>query len=148
MLNVAAQRKGASVNAYLILLRGSEVLLSLRQNTGYGDGLYGLVSGHVEDGESATSGMIREAQEESGVIIDPAHLQVVHVMHRQTTRFNVDFFFACSRWEGSITNAEPGKCKELRFFPIDQIPGNTLPYVAYALQAFQKGTLYSEEGWL
>lgn len=46
-------RTGASVNVYLILQKGDHVLLHLRKNTGYGDGYYGLISGHVEDHESA-----------------------------------------------------------------------------------------------
>lgn len=76
----------------------NEVLLYLR-NTGYCDGFYGLVSGHVEDDESATSALIREAHEEADIQFDPSHLRVVHVMHRKTNRFNIDIFFECSHWQ-------------------------------------------------
>ena len=65
----------------------------LRQNTGYLDNYWSFPAGHVETGESATEGMIREAREELGIILSPDNLQVVHVMHRKTNRLNVDIFF-------------------------------------------------------
>ena len=55
------ERSKASVNAYLILEKDGMVLLGLRKNTGYQDGMYSLVAGHIEDNESATTGMCREA---------------------------------------------------------------------------------------
>jgi len=55
------------------------VLFQLRKNTGYCDGMWSLVSGHVEDGECATSGMIREAHEEIGITLSTAQIKVVHV---------------------------------------------------------------------
>ena len=60
------------VNVHLVLLKEGRILLSLRQNTGYEDGRYGLVSGHLEEGESITQGMKREVKEEIG--ITPTHL--------------------------------------------------------------------------
>lgn len=35
----------------LMLINGSQVLLALRENTGYADGLWNLPSGKLEDGE-------------------------------------------------------------------------------------------------
>ena len=45
--------------AYIIPRRGNEVLLSLRKNTGYMDGNYSLVAGHVEAHETIEEGIIR-----------------------------------------------------------------------------------------
>ncbi len=69
METVKQKRTGAKIAVYLILKREEETLLLLRQNTGYMDGFYGLVSGHVENDESAVTAMIREAHEESGITI-------------------------------------------------------------------------------
>jgi len=141
------KRTGASVNVYLVLREKDRVLLSLRKNTGYLDGFYGLVAGHVEDGESATAAMIREAREEAGIELTAAQLKVVHMLHRQTNRFNVDVFFECTSWQGKIENREPEKCEKLEFFPIEQLPSNLMDYVGGVLDAVSRGMFYSELGW-
>jgi ADP-ribose pyrophosphatase YjhB (NUDIX family) len=141
------KKTGTFVCAYLILRQNSNVLLLLRKNTGYCDGQYGLVSGHVEEGEAATAGIIREGKEEAGIELLPSHLKVVHIMHRKTERLNVDIFFECSSWQGTVTNQEPEKCAALEFFPIENLPANTIPYVAKILQTTATGDFYSEQGW-
>lgn len=139
------KRKGASVNAYLILRRSDQVLLQLRKNTGYCDGLWSLVAGHVEDGEAASEGMRREAREEIG--IEVRDLKCVHVMHRATNRLNMDVFFECLSWEGQIEIREPHKCEALQYFPIDRLPENIVDYNGLALKWVLEGKCYSEVGW-
>lgn len=145
--NSKKKRSGASVNAYLILKKEKKVLLHLRKNTGYSDGFYGLVSGHVEDDEPATLAILREAYEEAGIELDNSSLHVVHVIHRKTNRLNIDIFFECSHWQGDITNKEPEKCASLDFFSIDNLPSNTIDYIKDALQAISANKFYSEVGW-
>ncbi|HEX2579912.1 MAG TPA: NUDIX domain-containing protein [Rhabdochlamydiaceae bacterium] len=147
MNQIATSKKMTYVCAYLILRKNNHVLLLLRQNTGYCDGQYGLVSGHVEDGEGATSGMIREAKEEASIELLPAQLKVVHIVHRYSNRQNIDIFFECTSWSGEIKNQEPAKCGGLEFFPVDNLPENTIPYIARTLQSAAKKISYSEEGW-
>lgn len=144
---VVKKRTGASVNAYLILKQGNEILLHLRKNTGYCDGMWSLVAGHVEDGESATAALIRETYEEIGITLSPDQIKVVHVMHRQTNRLNVDIFFACPLWEGVIKNCEPEKCEKLEFFSLENLPTNIVDYNATALKAVLNEEFYSEQGW-
>ncbi|MBA3722907.1 MAG: NUDIX hydrolase [Parachlamydiaceae bacterium] len=140
-------RTDASVNVYLVLRKDDKILLHLRKNTGYCDGLYGLVSGHVENGESAVSSIIREAAEEAGILIKSSDLNVVHMMHRQTNRSNVDIFFECCVWDKLITNKEPEKCEELKFYPLNKLPNNMVNYINDALRCILKSKIYSEEGW-
>lgn len=141
------KRSATSINAYLILRHEDKVLLMLRQNTGYGDGFYCVPSGHVEDGESASTGLIREAWEEVGVEINPSDLKMVHVVHARSNRQNVDFFFECSSWKGTIANREPDKCAEVSWYPINGLPSNIVVQVAQALRAVERGEYYSELGW-
>ena len=133
------KRSGTSLNVYLIVKKKNSVLLSLRQNTGYCDGSYGLVSGHVEEGESAINALIREAKEEAGIQIFASQIQLIHIMHRKTDRYNIDIFFTCS-FPGAIVNLEPHKCANLAFFDLDSLPSNTIPYIEKALKA----TLYKK----
>jgi 8-oxo-dGTP pyrophosphatase MutT (NUDIX family) len=141
------QRSGSSVSSYLILTQNNQVLLGLRKNTGYNDGLWSLVAGHVEDGESATAAMIREAREEIGIELSQEQMKVVHIMHRRSNRRNIDVFFVCSSWEGNPRNCELEKCETLKFFPLDALPSNTIDYNGYVLSAMAKGEFYSEHGW-
>lgn len=142
---ISQKRSGASVNVYLILRQNDKILFNLRKNTGYCDGMWGLVAGHVEDGESATSAMVREAKEEIGV--DLSCLKVVHVMHRQTNRLNMDIFFECSSWRGAIQNLEPEKCEQLEFFSLESLPSNMIDYNVAVLKSVLKEEFYSEKGW-
>lgn len=144
---VVKKRAGASVNVYLILKQSNKILLHLRKNTGYCDGMWSLVAGHVENSESATAAMIREAYEEIGIKLSPFQIKVVHVMHRQTNRLNVDIFFDCPLWEGIIKNCEPEKCERLEFFSLENLPTNIVDYNAIALKAVLNKEFYSEQGW-
>ncbi len=106
-----------------------------------------LVAGHVENGESATEGMIREAREEIGIDLYPDQIQVVHVMHRKTNRLNIDMFFDCTSWGSEIQNLEPEKCEKLEFFPLSSLPSNIVDYNETALRHILEGKFYSELGW-
>ncbi len=143
-----AKRRGTtSVSTYAILMKEGQVLLGLRQNTGYADGMWSLPAGHVEEGEPASAAMVREAEEEIGVHLDPQTLKAVHIMHRQSNRFNIDIFFTCSKWEGAIENREPQKCVRLSFFPLDALPENLIRYQRDALEGLSKGFSFTEQGW-
>lgn len=133
-----------SINTYLILEQAGKILLSLRKNTGYLDGFYSLVAGHVEQGEAGTAGMCREALEEIGIIIYPNHLKTMLTMHRKSNRDNIDLFMHCATWQNEIINAEPHKCGGLDFFDYDKLPENTSPYVLKALGAIKGGVTYLE----
>jgi ADP-ribose pyrophosphatase YjhB (NUDIX family) len=135
------------VTAHLFFLRDDEVLLLRRFNTGYEDGNYSVVAGHVEAGETVTTAAVREAGEEVGVRLAPGDLRVVHVMHRKAEDERVDFFLAVRRWAGEITNGEPHKCDDLSWHPLNSLPPNVIPYVRRALANYQAGVVFSEFGW-
>ena len=69
--------------SYVLLLRGREVLLQRRQNTGYMDGFWVAgAAGHVEPGETSRQAAVREVREELGVDIDAGNLELATVMQR------------------------------------------------------------------
>ncbi|MGE0665875.1 MAG: NUDIX domain-containing protein [Sphingomonadales bacterium] len=131
---------------YLILERDDCVLLLRRIQTGYEDGNYGLVAGHLEEGESAKAGVVREAREEAGLELLAENLELVHVVHRSVGGGRMGLFFRCCRWRGEPVNAEPHKCDDLAWFAKDSLPENTIPYIRHALMSARQGVTYSDEG--
>lgn len=136
----------------LILLKENQVLLLKRHGTRWADGYYALVAGCVENNESITQAMIREAREEANIILKPEWLTFGCVIDAQIVgRGNghtcVDFYFVANRWEGEITNNEPNKHQDLRFFPLDNLPAKLLPFMKEAIFHSLAGTRYGEVGW-
>lgn len=133
---------------HVLLLRGGEVLLLRRAHTGYQDGNFSTIAGHLDGGEEVLAAAVREAREEAGITLDPAELRMVEVMHnRDDDSEYIDFFVAAARWEGTIVNAEPHKCAELAWHSLDNLPPNTIPYVRRALENYQRGVWFASFGW-
>jgi 8-oxo-dGTP pyrophosphatase MutT (NUDIX family) len=133
---------------YLILERDGKILLSKRFQTGYEDGNYSMVAGHVDGGETMREATAREAMEEAGIKIEPTKLNHVLTMHRwQGDHERIEFYFTTNEWEGEIKNMEPNKCDDLSWFAIDQLPENTIPYIRTVVDCYKKGIQYYEFGW-
>lgn len=133
---------------HLFLVRDNQILLSRRFQTGYEDGNYSVPAGHAEFGETATQAMAREVHEEVGIHCLPKDLRCVHVMHRKKVmEERVDFFFVCKEWEGEVENKELEKCDDLRWFALQELPKNTIPYVKLAISNYQQSIFFSEYGW-
>lgn len=133
---------------YLILRRDDEVLLLQRANTGYRDGRYSTIAGHLDGDELATVGIAREAKEEADIVVDPKDLKLVHTSHRlnrnQADQERLDLFFEARAWQGEVRNVEPEKCADLSWFPLAALPDNMLPLVGNVLRDVTNGVSYSE----
>jgi 8-oxo-dGTP pyrophosphatase MutT (NUDIX family) len=142
-------RYTSCVDLHLILRDPhGRVLLGQRRNTGWSDGLLGLPSGHLEDGESATAGVAREAEEEIGVLIKTGDLRLAHMMHHRTESGRVSLFFEASHWSGEIVNVEPDRCTSWAFLDPAALSGDAVvPYVAEALRHIAAEDIYGEGGW-
>lgn len=133
----------------MILKKGDEVLLIRRQGSGYYDGWYALPAGHVEAGELPLGGLVREVKEELDITINPEDARLVHTMYRakhDETGERVDLFFEVGKWLGEISNVEPEKCDDVRWFSSGALPENTVPYVKKAISYAEEGIGYSETG--
>jgi ADP-ribose pyrophosphatase YjhB (NUDIX family) len=133
--------------AHLLLVRDERVLLLRRCNTGYEDGSYSVVAGHMDGGETAREAICREALEEAGIELSPDDLAFAQVVHRHDRGERVGFFFAATRWRGEPTNMEPEKCDDLSWFPLDRLPDNMVPYVRQTIERWRAGAHYGESGW-
>ncbi len=136
---------GAAV--HLFLIKDNQILLAKRANTGFGDGLYGIPQGHIEAGESPTQAMIREAQEEIGVEILPQDLKMVLNVYSKIELTYSCWFFTTKKYSGEIINAEPDKCAEIKFYPLDKLPENIIPYIKKSIECYQKGITFYENGF-
>ncbi len=133
---------------YLILFKKNKILLSRRFNTGWMDGHYSLVAGHIDGNEPVSEAMIREAKEEAGVVIKKEDLQPATVIHRYYPgQEYIDFFFVAKKWEGEPRIMESDKCDDMRWYDMDELPENLLPYVKEAVENYKNGIAFFESGW-
>ena len=141
------QRATFPVTVHLFFLRGDQILLSRRFQTGYRDGEYSVPAGHLDGGETVVAAAAREAREEVGVRIKAGDIQFLSVMHRIDGEERVDFFVRIREWEGQPYNAEPNKCDELCWTNLRELPENTIPYVRKAIQNYFHDISFDEFGW-
>ena len=132
---------------HLFLVKDEKILLLRRFNTGYEDGNYSVPAGHIDGEEKASSAMIREAKEETGLEISEKQLRMVHVMHRKSAEERIDFFFEAMEWQGKPKIMEINKCDELSWVSLNQLPPNTIPYVKAAIENYRNKISFSEFGW-
>lgn len=142
-----AQRFKLLGAVHLFLVRHGKILLSRRYNTGYEDGNYSVVAGHLDGNEEIKAAMIREAREEVGIEIIDQDLHVVGVMHRKSSDERLDFFLVAEHWQGEMRNCEPHKCDDLAWFEVDHWPENVVPYVRRAWENYQAAKWFDSFGW-
>ena len=136
--------------AYLILKKENQILLLKRYQTGYQDGNFSLIAGHLEPGESFQQAIIREAREEAGIELETNNILQTHIQHRKSVEDGserVDAYFLVESWQGEIQNMEPEKCSALEWFEMNHLPRNIIPCVQTALELLFQGESYSEFGW-
>lgn len=143
---MASDRFAVVPAAYVFLLRegsaGTEVLLQLRQHTGFMDGFWAAAAaGHLERGETAPEAARREALEE----LDVTGLDLTFVTSMQRTRHDlaiderIDFFFTARSWTGTPRIVEPHKCAELRWCPLTGLPDPVVPHELVVLGGLRGG---------
>ena len=83
-----------------MLIKNNSILLLRRLNTGFEDGNYSMIAGHLNGNETVKQAMGREAKEEAGIKLSVNDMKIAHIMHRNTSdREYVDFFLSVSKWE-------------------------------------------------
>lgn len=101
-----------------------EYLLQRRANTGFLDGYYDLVSGHLEYDESCETCAVRETKEEVGVDVNPADLGLVALFQSDFepgVRY-LNYIYKTNKYVGSPVIGEPEKIDDMKWFAPDNFP--------------------------
>ena len=131
------ERFSVKLTVGLILISDNKVLLMRRCNTGYMDGMYALVSGHVEAGESLKQAIIRESNEEIGIKINLDKVDYVTMIRDGNDNGNyINFFLVANEYFGVPSICEPDKCDDLKWFDLDNLPDNMIPADRRALNNY------------
>lgn len=130
--------------AYVVLRRGDEVLLQLRRGTGYRDGHWAVLAGHVDPGESVHEAAVREAAEEAGVAVRAEDLRPLTTLHRferggPAVEQRVDVFFEVDAWTGTPEHREADRAERMGWFPLDDLPEPVVPHERIVLDALARG---------
>ncbi|MFB7467682.1 NUDIX domain-containing protein [Streptomyces sp. NPDC056224] len=138
------------VGVHLYLEQDDKVLLGLRHpDSAFAASTHHFLAGHCEQ-ESAVACLVREAQEEAGLLIDPTDVELAHVVHmvdEPGAQPRVGFVFRARRWTGTPRVREPDRCVSWDWWPADALPDRIVPYTRAAIDGIRAGRLYTEMGW-
>ncbi|NUK18116.1 NUDIX hydrolase [Streptomyces lunaelactis] len=138
------------IGAHLYLERDGNVLLGKRHpDSAFAPSTWHLPAGHVEH-EGARACVVREAAEETGLLIDERDLDLVHTLHMldpDSPQPRMQLVFAARSWQAEPLLMEPDRCTEWKFWPRDGLPEPLVHYTRVALAGIARGATYTELGW-
>ena len=108
----------------MIVENENKILMGIRGNV-FGKGSWALPGGHLEINEKVVDCVIRELDEEVGII--PGKLQLLGVVNdvadkEGQTNHYVRFVYKIMTFTGNITNKEPDKCLGWEWVDKNKIP--------------------------
>lgn len=101
-----------------------KLLLGLRKSK-HGEGTWCPPGGHLEYGESFELAAVREAREETGLIIDSSKTSIQGVTNdffKESGKHYVTIHLTAQTFKGDLHVCEPNKCAEWRWFSLDNLP--------------------------
>ncbi|GLW74704.1 hypothetical protein Kpho02_70010 [Kitasatospora phosalacinea] len=102
-----------------------------------------IPGGKVDPGEEIHTAAARELREETGLVVAPADLSLVHTIQVKEGWDGrggfMLFVFAAGEFTGELVNTEPTKHLEVRWAPVGELPGPMFPTSKTALEAYLAG---------
>lgn len=135
-MQVRRERVPIKVSVNALCYSERQVLLIERAGTSFYEGWYALVSGHLEPNESIRQGLKRELKEEIG-LGNVNGLRLFAILSRMYDEVTYhDFVFSLRLSSSTLLRLEPGKVARADWFPFDEIPDKTIPYVRKLIAQF------------
>lgn len=112
----------------VLIVKGGKVLLSRRQNKGWGDGLLCIPGGHIQPNELPRAAAVREIKEELGMNISEDDLVYccTEAKHSSVERTYLSVEFTLETDQEPINN-EPHECSELVWVDPHNLPSDVIP---------------------
>ena len=127
-----------------LLLFDKEQVLLLKQTRPNG-GKYTFVGGQIESEEFAKASLIREADEEAGLKLEPNDLRLVHVLHKKDKNgMRIILYFKAQNKDHEPINREPHKFKSVSWHRLETLPKSLSGTARHVLKMIKVGSLYSE----
>ena len=141
-----SERVKFNATVSFILEQDDKILLFYRTDGYFKDGWWVLPAGHIEENETATQAVVREAKEELGIDVDVKDVAFVHIVHNLVgENKRMDLYFLIKDFQGELQNLEPSKCTDMQFFRKDKLPFQKIaPTTLQALQSIWTKKYYSE----
>lgn len=118
----------------VILNPQSQILLGLR-NSVHGQGTWCPPGGHLEYGESFEQTAVRETLEETGIILEEKHTEVLGVTNdffEESGKHYITVVMGTKNCTQQPQRMEPDKCEKWQWFEVDNLPQNMfLPMVHF-----------------
>ncbi|MER5863223.1 NUDIX domain-containing protein [Kitasatospora sp. NPDC002040] len=113
---------------------------------------YTIPGGKVEEGERLDEAAARELVEETGLVVAPDELRLVHTVQvRQSWDGKGPFLlsvFAATGWQGALVNREPDKHLAVLWSDTDALPTPMFATAHAALTSYLGGGRgFSTHGW-
>ncbi|GAB7186570.1 NUDIX hydrolase superfamily protein [Kitasatospora sp. Ki12] len=112
-----------------------------------------IPGGKVEEGERLDEAAARELREETGLVVAPEELRLVHTVQVKAGWDDKGPFllsvFAATSWHGELTNTEPDKHLAVVWVATGALPTPMFPTSHTALTAYLTGDArgFSTHGW-
>ena len=130
----------------MLVEKNGEILMLLRKNK-FDEGLYSLVGGCMEEGETVLQAAVRELGEEADLTADEKNMKVVSALHRicpEGSWTSVEFVVAVKGFSGEPKIMEPDKSSELRWFKPSELPANISRYAKQAIENYINDVRFSQ----
>ena len=121
---------------HMIICKDNKILVQKRKGSKLWPGYYALPAGHIDKGENQYDALIREAQEELGIVINLKKIINSYVvLRRNYFEINgkvlepyIDYYFEIEEYEGIPKIIEEDRCDELIWVDMNNLPE---PFINY-----------------